>query len=83
MAITIWSGLVLGSIYALVATGFTISMLPTGVFNFAQGAIVVAGAFLSYQFLSVSNLGGGLPWCLPRSSGWSSARHASSWPSGH
>jgi branched-subunit amino acid ABC-type transport system permease component len=29
MAITIWSGLVLGSIYALVATGFTISMLPT------------------------------------------------------
>ena len=60
MAITIWSGLVLGSIYALVATGFTISMLPTGVFNFAQGAIVVAGASLSYQFLSVSNLGGGL-----------------------
>lgn len=45
MAITLWSGLVLGSVYALVAAGFAIAMVPTGVFNFAQGAIVIGGAF--------------------------------------
>lgn len=56
MLVTIWSGLVLGSIYALVANGFTIAMLPTGVFNFAQGAIVIAGTFLSYEFLAVLQL---------------------------
>ena len=58
MAITIWTGLVLGSIYALVATGFTIAMIPTGVFNFAEGAIVVGGTFVAYQFLVASRL----PW---------------------
>ena len=41
MAVTIWSGLTLGAIYALVATGFTLTLLPTGVFNFAQGALVI------------------------------------------
>jgi branched-chain amino acid transport system permease protein len=56
MAITIWTGLVLGSIYALVATGFTIAMVPTGVFNFAQGAIVVSGTFVTYQLLVVSGV---------------------------
>jgi branched-chain amino acid transport system permease protein len=56
MAITIWTGLVLGSIYALVATGFTIAMVPTGVFNFAQGAIVVGGTFVTYQFLAVNGM---------------------------
>ena len=54
--VTIWSGLVLGSIYALVATGFTIAMLPTGVFNFAHGAIVVGGSFLIYQFITTQGL---------------------------
>jgi branched-chain amino acid transport system permease protein len=54
--VTIWSGLVLGAIYALIATGFTIAMLPTGVFNFAHGAIVVGGSFLTYQFLAVNKL---------------------------
>jgi branched-chain amino acid transport system permease protein len=56
MGIIIWSGLVLGAIYALVATGFTLVQMPTGVFNFAQGAIVVGGCFLGYQALSVSKL---------------------------
>jgi branched-chain amino acid transport system permease protein len=62
MAITIWTGLVLGSIYALVATGFTIAMIPTGVFNFAQGAITVGGTFVSYQFLVSSKVPTG--WAL-------------------
>lgn len=62
MANTIWTGLVLGSIYALVATGFTIAMVPTGVFNFAQGAIVVGGTFVTYQLLAVSGVPAG--WAL-------------------
>ena len=56
MGVTIWSGLVLGSVYALIATGFFVAMIPTGVFNFAQGAIVIGGSFLMYQFLSVSHV---------------------------
>jgi branched-chain amino acid transport system permease protein len=51
--VTIWSGLVLGSIYALVATGFNIAIVPTGVFNFAEGAIVVLGTFMIYELLTV------------------------------
>jgi branched-chain amino acid transport system permease protein len=57
MAVTIWSGLVLGAVYALVAAGFTLTVLPTGIFNFAQGALVVAGSFMAYQFLMGSGLG--------------------------
>jgi branched-chain amino acid transport system permease protein len=49
--LTIWSGLVLGAVYASVAFGFSMSMLPSGVFNFAQGAIVVAGTYLTYGLL--------------------------------
>jgi branched-chain amino acid transport system permease protein len=51
MAVTAWSGLTLGAVYALVSLGFTLSLLPSAVFNFAQGAIVVAGTFLVYAFL--------------------------------
>ena len=56
MGIILWSGLVLGAVYALVASGFTMVLVPTGVFNFAQGAIVVGGSFLGYQWLSSSKL---------------------------
>lgn len=56
VAIVIWSGLVLGGVYALVAAGFTLTLIPTGVFNFAQGAVVVGGSYLTYQWLSVDNL---------------------------
>ena len=56
MEITIWTGLVTGSIFALVATGFNIAMVPTGVFNFAEGGIVVLGTFVSYQFFSQDGL---------------------------
>jgi branched-chain amino acid transport system permease protein len=51
VAETIWSGLTLGAIYVLVALGFMLSLLPSGVFNFAQGAIVAAGTYLTYQWL--------------------------------
>lgn len=54
MTTTIWSGLTLGAVYVMVSLGFTLSLLPSGIFNFAQGAIVLAGAFLTYQWLSDS-----------------------------
>jgi branched-chain amino acid transport system permease protein len=54
--VTIWSGLVLGAVYALVAAGFTLTLLPTGVFNFAQGALVIGGSFMAYQWLHSSGI---------------------------
>lgn len=51
MGITLWSGLTEGAIFALVAAGFQLSLIPSGVFNFAQGAIVVGGTFLTYLWL--------------------------------
>src|ERR1700755_329374 len=48
MGATIWSGLTLGALYALISSGFTLSLLPSGIFNFAQGALVVGGTFLTY-----------------------------------
>jgi branched-chain amino acid transport system permease protein len=54
---TLWAGLVLGGVYVLVALGFSISMVPSGVFNFAQAAIVVVGTYLTYTFLDRNGLG--------------------------
>jgi branched-chain amino acid transport system permease protein len=56
MATTIWSGLTLGAVYAFVASGFTLSLLPSGVFNFAQGAIVVGSTFLTYFWLHTAGI---------------------------
>lgn len=52
MAATIWSGLTLGALYALISSGFTLSLLPSGIFNFAQGALVVGGTFLTYYWFT-------------------------------
>ncbi|MGS0743031.1 branched-chain amino acid ABC transporter permease [Glaciimonas sp. GG7] len=43
----LFSGLALGSIYGLVALGFAVIFKATGVFNFAQGMLMVCGAFLA------------------------------------
>jgi branched-chain amino acid transport system permease protein len=56
VAVTIWRGLTEGAIYALVATGFTIGLLPSGVFNFAQGALVLVGTYLTYFFFHTVGL---------------------------
>ncbi|CAB5684172.1 LIV-I protein H [Delftia tsuruhatensis] len=42
----LFSGLALGSIYALVALGFNITHSTTRTFNFGQGEFLVAGAFV-------------------------------------
>src|SRR5215203_62134 len=44
-----FAGLSLGSLYALVALGFVIIYSATGVINFAQGGLVLLGAYLTYN----------------------------------
>jgi branched-chain amino acid transport system permease protein len=43
----LFSGLTLGSIYGLVALGFTVIYKATHVFNFAQGMLMACGAYLA------------------------------------
>ena len=41
---TLWEGLVGGMLYALIALGFVLIFKASGVFNFAQGIMVVFAA---------------------------------------
>src|ERR1700754_1327126 len=41
---TLWEGLVSGTLYALIALGFVLVFKASGVFNFAQGIMVVFSA---------------------------------------
>ncbi len=41
---TVWEGLVSGILYALIALGFVLIFKASGIFNFAQGIMVVFGA---------------------------------------
>ena len=52
----LFSGLALGSIYGLVALGFTLIFKATEVFNFAQGMLVVCGAYFAVTATSVLHL---------------------------
>ncbi len=52
---TFVNGLVLSSIYILVAIGLTLIFSIMGIVNFAHGGIIMLGAFITYFF--VSNLG--------------------------
>src|ERR1700758_5444545 len=44
LAQTLWEGLVSGMLYALIALGFVLIFKASGVFNFAQGIMVVFAA---------------------------------------
>jgi branched-chain amino acid transport system permease protein len=44
-----FAGLALGSLYALVALGFVIIYKATGVINFAQGGLLLLGAYITYN----------------------------------
>lgn len=48
------SGLGIGSTYALIALGYTIILASSGVFNFAQGAVVMAGALVAFGLGTVA-----------------------------
>jgi len=45
------SGLMVGSIYALVALGFVLIFKSTGIFNFAQGEVLMIGAYICWALL--------------------------------
>lgn len=45
---TVWQGLVLGSLYALVAVGYNIVLLSAGMVNFAYATFVMAGTYVAF-----------------------------------
>ena len=49
--IQLMSGLSVGCIYGLVAVGFSMIFRAMGLVNFAQGDMMMIGAFLGYSFL--------------------------------
>lgn len=51
------SGLMLGVLYALMAFGLAIVWTTLGIFNFAHGAFIAAGAYIAWQFSSVDAFG--------------------------
>lgn len=57
---TIWQGLVLGSLYALVATGYNIVLLSAGMVNFAYATLLMAGTYTAFVVTVEWNL----PWLL-------------------
>lgn len=47
------NGIIAGSIYALIAVGFTIIYRSVKFFHFAHGAVYTAGAYLAYSFFII------------------------------
>lgn len=54
---TLISGLVLGSLYALMASGLSLVWTTLGVFNFAHGALMTIGAFVAWTVSEAVGLG--------------------------
>ena len=54
LAQTLWEGLVAGMLYALIALGFVLIFKASGVFNFAQGIMVV---FAALTFVGLDDAG--------------------------
>lgn len=47
------TGIIIGGLYAMIALGFVLIFKATGVLNFAQGPMVVLGAFIVWTCLSL------------------------------
>jgi len=47
------NGLCSGALYSIVALGFGLIYISTGIFHFAHGAVYVAGAYILYLFLII------------------------------
>lgn len=54
---TLVSGVVLGSLYALMASGLSLIWTTLGVFNFAHGALMMIGAFVAWTVSEGMGLG--------------------------
>jgi len=50
-------GLILGALYALMATGLSIVWTTLGIFNFAHGTFIALGAYIAWQFASTDAFG--------------------------
>ncbi|SVD37503.1 uncharacterized protein METZ01_LOCUS390357, partial [marine metagenome] len=50
------SGAAIGCVYALVALGFVLIFKATEVINFAQGELMMLGAFLGYTLIAIVGL---------------------------
>ncbi len=50
------SGIVIGCVYAVVALGFVLIYKASEVVNFAQGDLMMLGAFLGYTFIGILDL---------------------------
>ena len=53
-------GVVLGSLYALMATGLALVWTTLGIFNFAHGTFIALGAYIAWQIASSDATGAGL-----------------------
>lgn len=53
------SGLVLASLYALMASGLSLVWTTLGIFNFAHGTFITLGAYLAWQFADARGFGWG------------------------
>jgi branched-chain amino acid transport system permease protein len=53
-------GVVLGSLYALMATGLALVWTTLGIFNFAHGTFIALGAYFAWQIASSDAMGAGL-----------------------
>ncbi|GAA1593875.1 branched-chain amino acid ABC transporter permease [Kribbella hippodromi] len=45
---TVWAGLATGALYSLVAIGYNVVLLTSGVFNFANAQLVMLSTFVAY-----------------------------------
>ncbi|MGB0966650.1 MAG: branched-chain amino acid ABC transporter permease [Halocynthiibacter sp.] len=57
LAAILKGGLVLGALYALMATGLSLVWTTLGIFNFAHGAFIALGAYVAWQFSNADALG--------------------------
>lgn len=53
---TVWSGLILGSAYTLVAVTYNVVYTATGVFNWAQAQFVMLGTFVAFVGITAWHL---------------------------
>ena len=53
-------GIVLGALYALMATGLALVWTTLGIFNFAHGTFIALGAYIAWQIASSEASGAGL-----------------------
>lgn len=50
------AGLLVGGVYALIALGIVVINKSSGVFNFAQGGMMMVGGFVFFSFFTVSDV---------------------------